>query len=50
LAEFASVVNAVRCAVEIQREMIDSQLEVPEERRISFRSFGRPGCALDRPT
>ena len=37
LAEFASVVDAVRCAVEIQRGMIDREPEVPEERRIRFR-------------
>jgi adenylate cyclase len=37
LAEFASVVDAVRCAVEVQREMIDREPEVPEERRIRFR-------------
>src|SRR5580698_3045668 len=37
LAEFASVVDAVRCAVEVQRWMIDREPEVPEERRIRFR-------------
>jgi TolB-like protein/class 3 adenylate cyclase len=37
LAEFASVVDAVRCAVEVQRGMINRQPEVPEERRIRFR-------------
>ena len=37
LAEFASVVDAVRCAAEIQRGMIDREQEVPEERRIRFR-------------
>jgi adenylate cyclase len=37
LAEFASVVDAVRCAVEIQRGMIDREPEAPEERRIRFR-------------
>jgi adenylate cyclase len=37
LAEFASVVDAVRCAVEIQRGMIDREPEVPDEQRIRFR-------------
>src|SRR5438067_598423 len=37
LAEFASVVDAVRCAAEIQRAMVDREPEVPEERRIRFR-------------
>jgi adenylate cyclase len=39
LLEFASVVDAVRCAVEIQREMIDRNADFPEDRRILFR-FG----------
>ena len=37
LAEFASVVDAVRCAVEIQHGMTYREPEVPEERRIRFR-------------
>jgi TolB-like protein/class 3 adenylate cyclase/Flp pilus assembly protein TadD len=37
LAEFPSVVDAVRCAVEVQREMIDREREIAEERRIRFR-------------
>jgi adenylate cyclase len=37
LAEFASVVDAVRCAVEVQRRMIDREPEVPDELRIRFR-------------
>ena len=37
LAEFASVVDAVRCAAEVQRGMIDREPEVHEERRIRFR-------------
>jgi adenylate cyclase len=37
LAEFASVVDAMRCAAEIQRAMIDRDAEMPEERRIRFR-------------
>jgi adenylate cyclase len=37
LAEFASVVDAVRCAVEVQRGMIDREPMVTDERRIRFR-------------
>jgi len=37
LAEFPSVVDAVRCAVEVQCGMADRELEVPEDRRIRFR-------------
>src|SRR5215813_924317 len=37
LAEFPSVVDAVRCAAEIQRGMIDRELEVADEQRIRFR-------------
>jgi adenylate cyclase len=37
LVEFASAVNAVRCAAEVQRGMIDRDTEMPEERRIKFR-------------
>src|SRR5689334_6529451 len=37
LAEFASVVDAVRCAVEVQRGMIDREPELSDERRIRFR-------------
>jgi adenylate cyclase len=37
LVEFASVVDAVRCAVEVQYEMAERNAEMPEERRIQFR-------------
>ena len=37
LMEFASAVDATRCAVEIQRGMIGRNAEVPPERRIKFR-------------
>jgi class 3 adenylate cyclase/tetratricopeptide (TPR) repeat protein len=37
LAEFASVVDAVRCAAEIQSAMADRDLDLAEERRLRFR-------------
>ena len=37
LSEFASVVDAVRCAVEVQREMAARNAGVQAERRIDFR-------------
>jgi TolB-like protein/class 3 adenylate cyclase/Tfp pilus assembly protein PilF len=37
LAEFASVVDAVRCAVEWQRAMVDREPGIPGDRRIRFR-------------
>jgi TolB-like protein/Flp pilus assembly protein TadD len=37
LADFASVVDAVRCAVEFQREMAGRNAGVPPDRRIEFR-------------
>ena len=37
LAEFASVVNAVQCAVEIQQALKSKNAELPENRRMEFR-------------
>ncbi|HVR92011.1 MAG TPA: adenylate/guanylate cyclase domain-containing protein [Novosphingobium sp.] len=37
LVEFGSVINAARCAVEIQRGMVDRNAGVPEDRHIKFR-------------
>ncbi|MBI3302542.1 MAG: adenylate/guanylate cyclase domain-containing protein [Deltaproteobacteria bacterium] len=37
LAEFASVVEAVQCAVEIQRELKARNAELPSDRRMEFR-------------
>jgi class 3 adenylate cyclase len=49
LAEFASVLDAVRCAVEVQRGMAARDPEVAEENRIRFRvgiacARSRRGC------
>src|SRR6188508_3205941 len=35
--EFRSVVDAVRCAIEIQNSMIERNAGLPEDRRIEFR-------------
>ena len=37
LVEFASAVDAVRCAVEVQRGMVERNAETAAERRIEFR-------------
>jgi adenylate cyclase len=37
LAEFASAVDAVRCAVEVQRGMAERNAEIPPKKRIEFR-------------
>ena len=37
LVEFSSVLNAARCAVEIQRGMLERNAGVPEDRHIKFR-------------
>src|SRR5262245_7967901 len=37
LAEFSSVVDAARCAVDVQRGMAQRNAEVPQETRIEFR-------------
>jgi TolB-like protein/class 3 adenylate cyclase/Tfp pilus assembly protein PilF len=38
LVQFASVIDAVRCAVEIQQGMAERNADVPMERRIEFRA------------
>jgi TolB-like protein/class 3 adenylate cyclase len=37
LIEFRSVVDAVRCAIEVQTEMVERNAGLPEDRRIEFR-------------
>src|SRR5690349_19255084 len=37
LVDFPSVVDAVKCAVEVQRAMLDRNAETPEDKRITFR-------------
>jgi TolB-like protein/class 3 adenylate cyclase len=37
LAEFTSVVDAVNCAVEMQRDLAERNAELPENRRMQFR-------------
>jgi TolB-like protein/Tfp pilus assembly protein PilF len=37
LVEFASVVDAVRCAIDVQRDMAERNADVPQHKRIEFR-------------
>jgi TolB-like protein/class 3 adenylate cyclase len=37
IIEFRSVVDAVRCAIEVQSDLIERNVGVPEDRRIQFR-------------
>ncbi|MGA7999034.1 MAG: adenylate/guanylate cyclase domain-containing protein, partial [Bradyrhizobium sp.] len=37
LAEFSSVVDAVRCALDVQRGMGQRNTNVPQEKRVEFR-------------
>src|SRR5438309_3896305 len=49
LVEFASVVDAVRCAVEIQRRMRERNADVPDDRRIQFRIGVNLGDVIVEP-
>ena len=46
LSEFSSVTDAVRCAIEIQRGMLDRERSVPKERRILFRMGNNLGDVI----
>jgi TolB-like protein/class 3 adenylate cyclase/Tfp pilus assembly protein PilF len=49
LVEFASVVDAVRCALEIQTRMIERNADVPSDRRIDFRIGVNLGDVIVEP-
>jgi len=49
LAEFPSVVDAVRCAVEVQRGMVEREPEVREDERIRFRIGVNLGDVIVEP-
>jgi TolB-like protein/Tfp pilus assembly protein PilF len=49
LAEFPSAVNAVRCAAEVQRAMVDRNAGISEDKRISFRIGVNLGDVIVEP-
>ena len=49
LAEFASVVDAVRCALEVQRGMAERNAAIPPEKRIEFRVGINLGDVIAEP-
>jgi hypothetical protein len=49
LAEFSSVVDAVRCAAEVQRAMADRNAETAEDKRITFRVGINLGDVIAEP-
>jgi class 3 adenylate cyclase len=49
LAEFPNVVDAVHCAVEIQRQMAERNAAIPAERRIEFRMGINVGDVIAEP-
>ena len=49
LVEFGSIIDAVRCAAEIQQGMNDSNIDIPEDKRISFRMGINLGDVIVEP-
>jgi predicted ATPase/DNA-binding winged helix-turn-helix (wHTH) protein len=49
LVEFSSVIDATRCAAEIQRAMIDRNADIPEDKRITFRIGVNLGDVIVEP-
>ena len=49
LAEFPSVVEAVRCAAEVQRGMADRNADIPDQKRIRFRIGINLGDVIAEP-
>ena len=50
MGEFASVVDAVQCAVEIQREIAERNAELPEARRMTSRVGVNLGDVIEDKT
>jgi len=50
LAEFGSAVDAVTCAVEMQRELAERNTELPDERKMHFRTGVNVGDVLEEGT
>jgi len=48
LAEFTSVVDAVNCAVEIQRDLTERNAELPDERKMEFRIGVNLGDVIEK--
>jgi TolB-like protein len=49
IIEFRSVVDAVRCAIEVQNGMIERNIGLPPERRIEFRVGVHLGDVVEEP-
>ncbi len=47
LAEFTSVAGAVNCAVEIQRDLAERNVELPDNRKMEFRIRVNPGDVIE---